>query len=146
MNPDDFGKNKANTFLKTFYPRFLLARNFDAVPKSMLRNKNRQPILSHHTQIILFWILLMYTIFRLYLFFYDWFGTKRNSVGFKIKRKSVSKIQIWHRLTKIRIRFICVRHFSPCIYCYLLYIYMSKKYILYIYIVTLLFWLRNLVA
>ena len=76
-----------------------------------------------------FLILVKATRIRLYFPFFDWFWIKRNSVWFKINRKTVYKIWFWLFLQKSG------EYFSVCIvYLFFNFRHASRKVNIHIYI------------
>ena len=72
------------------------------MPRIKQRNFGHTYTEIQHTQRNLFEIWLNQTEIRLYLSFFDWFGTKQTSVWFQNNRKIVNTI--WFRFNLIRFR------------------------------------------
>ena len=90
-------------FLKDFRTAFKLA-SIDNLKE--LRSSSKLM----YTQTNIFWILLNEPEIRLYLPFFDWFGTKRTSVWFQNNRKMVNTIWFWVDVIIFRKDFsVCTR-------------------------------------
>ena len=65
-------------------------------------------LIAAHARGNIFGIILYQTEIKLYLEFFEWFGTKRKSIWCQINLRSVITIQIWFDLTRFR------KDFSAC--------------------------------